>query len=40
VKAPEEAVTGHPDSSLAAIASRHLAVGLVVGVVRDRRRKT
>lgn len=34
---PEEAVTGHPDSGLAAIASRHPAVGLAVGVVRDGR---
>jgi CubicO group peptidase (beta-lactamase class C family) len=34
---PEEAVTGRPDTGLAAIASRHPAVGLAVGVVRDGR---
>ena len=34
---PEEAVSGHPDSGPAAIASRHPAVGLAVGVVRDGR---
>jgi len=34
---PEEAVAGHPDTGLAAIASRHPAVGLAVGVVRDGR---
>jgi CubicO group peptidase (beta-lactamase class C family) len=34
---PIEAVTGHPDSMLAAIASRHPAVGLAIGVVRDGR---
>ncbi len=34
---PEEAVTGHIDERLAAIASRHPAVGLAVGVVRDGR---
>jgi CubicO group peptidase (beta-lactamase class C family) len=32
---PEEAATGHLDERLAAIASRHPAVGLAVGVVRD-----
>jgi CubicO group peptidase (beta-lactamase class C family) len=38
VKAPPgQAVTGHPDSGRAAIASRHPAVGLAVGVVRDGR---
>jgi CubicO group peptidase (beta-lactamase class C family) len=34
---PVGAVTGHPDSVLAAIASRHPAVGLAIGVVRDGR---
>jgi CubicO group peptidase (beta-lactamase class C family) len=38
MKAPtERGVNGYPDSSLAAIASRHPAVGLAVGVVRDGR---
>ena len=32
---PGQAVTGHPDSGPAAIACRHPAVGLAVGVVRD-----
>ena len=34
---PGQAVTGHLDERLAAIASRHPAVGLAVGVVRDGR---
>jgi hypothetical protein len=34
---PGQAVTGHPDSGLAAISSRHPAVGLAAGVVRDGR---
>ena len=32
---PDEAVTGHPESGPAAIACRHSAVGLAVGVIRD-----
>ena len=34
---PGQAVARHPDTGLAAIASRHPAVGLAVGVVRDGR---
>ena len=34
---PEQAVTGHPDSGLAAISSRHPTVGLAAGVIRNGR---
>ena len=38
MKAPQEqAMTGHPDSGLAAISSRHPTVGLAAGMIRDGR---